>query len=386
MKDMNRPIGLDGRQLLVATPKSWENLYRAIFICILIAFGTGILSIYFPLHAPEVLPLPPANPASDGSYPELLIRYDPGSSGRTLVGVSYTRNSPSLAHDSPINQFAVNLSTGMFVVRQTDLFEAGAMPILLTRTYDSFDAMARSFGIGTSQPYDVFPVGSRFPYTYLDLNLEDGESVHFDRISRGTGYTDAIYEHRATSSKEFFGARIRWNVDWWDLSLPDGSTLVFPEAYTARTYSQGAVTEIRRASGQRIKVSRSYNGNIKNVTSSSGHRIDFTYDNSGRIVEVRDDLGGDRRYSYDSDGCLEFVKDAASTLYQFAYVHSLMTRIMDGDGKEMLGIFYSGGRVSKIRLASGELYSVTYDLDSSNHVMRTLVSGPGGKTSEFDFR
>jgi Domain of unknown function (DUF6531) len=384
---MNRPVGLDRRSLMAAAPKWREYLFRSLFICVLIVFGVFIWSLYLPLHPIELLPLPPANPTSDGSYLELLIRYAPVSSGHSPFEVSYTRKSPSLMHDSPVNQFEVDLSTGKFIVRQTDLFVAQAMPISLTRTYESFGSTVGSFGVETSQPYDVSPVGSRFPYTFIDLILEDGESVHFERISKGTGYTDAIYEHRATSSHEFFGARIRWNGDGWDLSLPGGSTFVFPEAYFAKTLAQGAVTEIRSAAGQRIKVNRVHYGDIKNVISSSGHRIDFSYDDSGRIVEARDDLGNDLRYSYDADGRLEFASDQASILYQFAYDRGLMTRIMDGSGKEILGVAYnSGGRVSQIHLASGEKYSVTYDLDSSNRVIRALASDPGGKTSEFLFR
>jgi YD repeat-containing protein len=383
---MDGPVRLDARPRPTAAPKWRQYLYRSLFLCFLVAFGIFIWSLYFPLHAPQLLPLPPAHPASDGSYPELLIRYGPAVSGGAPVDVSYARNSPTLTHDSPLNQFEVNLSTGKFVVRQTDLFEPGAIPLSLTRTYDSFDSMTRSFGVGTTQPYDVSPVGSRFPYTFMDLYLEDGESVHFERISKGTGFTDAIYEHRETSSKEFFGARIRWNVDEWNLSLPGGSTFVFPDAYYAKTLAQGAITEIRGASGERIKVSRNSSGDIKSVTSSSGHRMDFSYDDSDRIVAARDDLGDDRRYSYDSDGRLVSASDATSILVQFAYVSSLMTRIRDGSGKEILGIMYDGGRVTAVRLPSGERYGFTYDVDSSNHVTRALVSDPQGKTSAFDFR
>ncbi len=385
-KDTDEPVRLERRPLPAAAPKWRQYLYRSLFLCFLLAAGIFIWSLYFPLHRTELLPLPPAHPASDGSYPELLIRYDPASSARTPLEVSYARNSPSLTHDAPVNQFEVNLSTGKFVLRQTDLFEAGEFPLALTRTFNSFGVQARSFGVAADQPYDVCPVGSRFPYTYLDLELEDGDSVHFERISKGSGYTDAVYEHRATSSKEFFGARIRWNVDEWDLSLPGGRTFIFPEAYYAKTLAQGATTEIRSASGERIKVSRSPAGDIKSVISSSGQRMEFSYDNSDRIVEARDDLGSERQYGYDPDGYLAYVLDGTSTLYRFAYDRGFMTRILDGSGKEILGIFYSYGRVSKIRLPSGELYSVTYDVDASNRVMRTRVSDPDGKTSEFDFR
>jgi YD repeat-containing protein len=370
----------------MADPTGWKKyLYRFLFLGFLVGLGVFIWSLYLPFHAPELLPLPPANPTSDGSYPELLIRYAPAPSGQSPFDVSFTTNSPSLKHDSPVNQFEVNLSTGKFIVRQTDLFSAGTMPISLTRTYDSFDSMSQSFGIGAMQAYDVNPVGSRFPYTFIDLDFEDGEEVHFDRISKGTGYTDAIYEHRATSSKEFFGARIHWYGDGWDLTLPDGDTYVFPEAYSAHTIAQGAVTEIRSASGQRIEVNRRHNGDIENVTSSTGHRIDFSYDDAGRIVEAHDDLGNDRRYSYDSNGRLVVISDGKANLYLFAYGHSYMTRILDGNGMDILAISYHGGRVAELWIANGDPYRFTYDVDSQNNVVRAVVVAPDGTTKEFKF-
>jgi Domain of unknown function (DUF6531) len=372
----------------MADPTGWKKIiYRLLFVGFLIGLGVFIWSLYLPFHAPELLSLPPANPTSDGSYPELLIRYAPADAGHSPFAISFTTNSPTLKHDSPVNQFEVNLSTGKFIVRQTDLFSGGVIPISLTRTYDSFDTTSQSFGIGAMQPYDVAPVGSRFPYTYIDLILDDGDRVHFDRISKGTGYTDAVYEHRATSSKEFFGARIHWYGDGWDLALPDGRTLVFPESYSVHTLSQAATTEIRGASGQRIEVNRSRNGDIENVTSSLGHRIDFSFDDSGRIVGARDDLGNDRQYSYDSDGRLEFASGANSILYEFAYYHALMTRIMDGRGNAILGITYHPhGRVAEVQLAGGDVYRFTYDLDSQDNVIRTVVVGPDGSTKEFKFR
>jgi hypothetical protein len=363
-----------------------KHLYRFLFLGFLVGVGIYIWSLYLPFRAPVLLPLPPAHPATDGSYPELLIHYAPAASGHSPFQVSFTTNSPSLKHDSPVSQFEVNLSTGKFVARQTDLFSAGATPISLTRTYNSFDSNAQSFGTGASQPYDVCPYGSRFPYTYIDLVLEDGDRVHFERISKGTGYVDAIYEHRDTSSNEFLGARIRWNGDGWNLTLPDGSTFIFPEAYSAKTAGQGAVTEIRGATGQRINIKRSGNGDAKNVISSAGHSMEFSYDDSSHIVEARDDLGNDRQYSYDSDHRLLFVSDANSRLYQFAYDHWLMTRIMDGRRNQILAIVYRGSRAAQVQLAGGDVYRFTYNVDSQDNVVQTVVVGPDGTTKEFKFR
>ena len=260
------------------------------------------------------------------------------------------------------------------------------MPISLTRTFDSFDSNSQSaWRRRYAAPYDVNPVGSRFPYTYIDLILEDGDSIHFERISKGTGYVDAVYEHRDTSSPEFFGARIHWNGDGWDLALPDGSTFVFPEACSAKTIAQAAITEIRSSSGQRIEVDRKRNGDIEKVTSSAGHQLDFSYDDSGRILEARDDIGNSREYSYDSAGRLVVISDGNANLYLFAYGRSFMTRILDGKGMNILAISYHAGRVAALWIGDGDPYRLTYDVDSQNTVVRTVVVAPDGTTKEFRF-
>src|ERR1035438_1601701 len=111
---------------------------------------------------------------------------------------------------------------------------------------------ALQFGPGTNHPYDICPTGTRFPYTYMDLNLEDGRQIHFRRISKGTGFADAVFRHENTSS-EFYGAQIAWNGDGWTLDFRDGRRFLFPEAYQAKNYAQGAPTEMRNADGHPLQ-------------------------------------------------------------------------------------------------------------------------------------
>ncbi|MFY9683016.1 MAG: DUF6531 domain-containing protein, partial [Candidatus Sulfotelmatobacter sp.] len=162
---------------------------------------------------------------------------------------------PTLRHDSPVNEFAVDLHSGMFLLRQTDIFISDVMPLSLTRTYRVWDKNSRAFGAGSNHPYDICPTGTRFPYTYMDLNLEDGRQVYFERISKGTGYADAVFRHDRTSS-EFYAAQIAWNGDGWTLKLQDGRQVIFPEAYNAKNYAQGGPVEIRDGQGHRIQLKR----------------------------------------------------------------------------------------------------------------------------------
>ena len=187
----------------------------------------------------ELLPFTDSPPAWDGSYPYLIIAPVSGSSPlkfETSVGLV----QPTVRHDKPLNQFDVDLHTGRFILRQTDLFVPDVMPLSLTRTYIAWDYHSRAFGVGGNHPYDICPTGTRRPYTYMDLNLEDFYQVHMARISKGTNFADAVFRHSDTSS-EFYGALIAWNGNGWTLKFRDGRKFFFPEAYYSKSYAQANI-------------------------------------------------------------------------------------------------------------------------------------------------
>jgi hypothetical protein len=128
----------------------------------------------------------------------------------------------------------VDLGTGLFILTNTDVQLSDVLPISLQRTYRQNDTVSRSFGIGATHPYDMFLVGAAFPsaYTYQELILPDGARVHYDRISTGTSYSDAVYEH-TSSGTAFYKSRIAWNGDGWNLDLKDGSRITFREGFAA---------------------------------------------------------------------------------------------------------------------------------------------------------
>jgi YD repeat-containing protein len=359
---------------------------------------SAFLLLWKPARRPvkvELLPFADLPPAWNGSYPYLVIspldlETDPAKFRSSILLVQ-----PTVRHDSPINGFEVDLHSGMFVLRQTDLFVSDVMALSLTRTYRGwdFDRRARAFGAGTNHPYDICPTGSRFPYTYMDLNLEDGRQIHFLRISKGTGYADAVFRHGQTSS-EFYGAQIAWNGDGWTLNFRDGRRWLFPEAYYSKTFAQGAPFEMQAADGHRIQLKRDNRRRLKQLISPSGHTISFEYDGADRIIDVRDDAGNVRKYSYDSNDHLATVADAAHVLYRFEYaplLHSagydpyLMTAVVDGRGKVLLQNIYNdsdGGRISEQRLANGDVYRYEYIL-VKQEIVETVVSDPTGRRKYF---
>jgi YD repeat-containing protein len=345
-----------------------------------------------PALQPELLPASTEIPAWDGAYPYMVISPVIPRSGPVSFKSSISLDRPSVRHNSPVNEFQVDLHSGMFVLRQTDLFVSDVMPLSLTRTYRPWDANSHAFGIGANHPYDVCPTGTRNPYTYLDLNLEDGRQIRFARISKGTSYADAVYRHSEMAS-EFYGAQIAWNGNGWNLDFKDLRRFRFPESYNAKNFAQGAAIEMRDAKGHHIELKRGAARNLETLISPSGHTINFEYDGESRIIKAQDDAGNVRQYSYDSTGHIETVSDGSRVLYRFGYEPHLnsegfdpflMTSVTDGSGKELMRNWYrDGGRVSKQRLANGETYLYDYLFDSEYNVTEATVTLPAGRPRSF---
>jgi YD repeat-containing protein len=344
----------------------------------------------------ELLPFTDSPPAWDGAYPYLVVTpiavSDRGAAPVKFKS-SISQVKPTLGHDSPVNEFVVDLHTGMFLLRQTDIFVSDVEPLWLTRTYRVWGPNSKAFGVGTNHPYDICPTGSRFPYTHMDLNLEDGRQVRFRRISKGTGYADAVFRHDGTSS-EFYGAQVAWNGNGWTLKFRDGRQIIFPDSYYAKNCAQGAPVEIRDESGHSIQLKRNAVRNLQQLISPSGHTISFTYDNLDRIVEADDDAGHIRKYSY-SNGHLKAVSDGAHILYEFEYQillkaagydPYLMTSVRDGKGKELLRNWYAdNSRVSMQKLGDGEVYRYDYLFNKKNEIVETIVTLPGDAEKRFFF-
>jgi YD repeat-containing protein len=342
----------------------------------------------------ELLPFSDALPAWDGSYPSMVSSLVQDS-GDLKFKSSIVQTVPTVRHDAPVNQFEVALDSGMFKLRQTDIFIADAMPLALTRTYRVWDQYDRAFGIGGNHPYDICPTGTRYPYTYQDLNLEDGRQIHFPRISKGTGYEDAVFRHGETAS-EFFDARDSWNGDGWTMNFRDGRQSIFPEAYFAKSYAEGAPTEMRDGKGNRIQLKRDKVRNLEQAISPAGHTISFKYDQANRIIEARNDAGTFRKYTYDIGGHLRSVEDATRVLYNFRYQRLLnlrgydpylMTAILDGNGTMLVENSYrDGSRVSEQRLTDGQVYRYDYIFDAQHKIIATMVTLPSGKVKRFLFK
>jgi YD repeat-containing protein len=339
----------------------------------------------------ELLPFSNQPPGWDGSQPWLIISPIAGSTPLKFM-TEIRMVKPTVRHEHAVNEFVVNLRNGNFKLLQTDLFVPDIMPLCLTRTYFAWNSGRRAFGVGMNHPYDICPTGTRFPYTYMDLNLEDGYKVYLPRISKGTGYADAVFRHDRSSS-EFFAAQIAWNGNGWTMTFHDGRKIYFPEAYYAKNFAQGAPTEMVDSEDHRIQLKRSTARNLEELISPGGHRIQFKYDSADRVSEAWDDAGHIRKYTYDQTEHLVNVSDGSQILYRFEYGRLmagdndpyLLTAVLDGDWKMLVRNKFLDGRVSEQTLADGEVYRYEYQLKGAE-VTRTTVTLPSGDKREFFFR
>lgn len=331
-----------------------------------------------------------SRPAQDGSHPSLVVSLDSHSGKRSPLIDSIEPIRPTLRHDRPINEFEVDLQTGAFILRQTDLFLPGSPPIALTRTYHSFAYYTGGFGKAASHPYDIWPTGTRNPYTETNLNLEDGSQVYYRRISDGTGYADAVYRHDQTAS-EFYRSQFFWNGNGWTLRLPDQRKILFPEAYNAKTVAQSGPTEMDDETGNRVFLKRDTERKLEALVSSGERKITFKYNGSGEIVEAQDNQGRSRKYEYESTSHVRTVLDGEQPIYRFTYERVLdapgvdpfgMTAVEDGIGREILHLTYDGsGRVIAETLADGKVFRFDYSYVNENGNARqaTTLTYPNGK-------
>jgi predicted Zn-dependent protease len=195
----------------------------------------------------------------DGRYPCLRIKKAKNAASEAME-VTLTRCTQGVYLDKDLDEIEVDLR-GNLITRTSDLFVPGTTALSATRCYRSWDTLSRSFGQNTALSWDLFPVGSRQPYTYLEIIPCDGNRLRFERISKGTGYADAVYEHRTTNTA-FLGSRISWNGNGWDLKLRDGSLYQFPESYYGKKAVDGALIEFRDAKGFAVKMERGERRNL----------------------------------------------------------------------------------------------------------------------------
>lgn len=295
-------------------------------------------------------------------------------------------------HDK--NGEPVDLGTGLFVYNKVDLELPDVIPLVLKRTYRQNDPISRTFGIGASDPFDIFMVGDNntFPegYTFQDLILADGGRIHFPRISPCTGtngycdFTNAVYQS-TTPGTDFYGAIVRFGSCFaggdWSLTKKDGTVYCFPDSDASNNSRAAAPIAMRDRFGNTLTFTRDSSGNLTQVTSPNGRWMQFTYDASNRMIQAKDIIGRTVNYSYDAGGRLIRVTDANGGIWNYSYdAFNDMTSIQDPKGVFYLTNQYnSAGRVVRQTQADNTNFLFSYTTDPiTGAITQTDVTNPNG--------
>lgn len=277
----------------------------------------------------------------------------------------------------------VDLSSGLFVLQNTDLVVSDIMPLAVTRTYRQNDNVSRQFGIGATLAVDMY-LWSAAQYSETDLILPDGGRIHYVRTSPGTGFIDAVFEHTTTPTK-FYKSVITFNGHGWDLKLRDGTVYVFGD--------NAPLQSIRDRYGNQINVTRTglnfvgnQVGNITKLSSPNGRYIEFTNDANNRVTEIKDNIGRTVAYAYDVDGNLWKVTSPDNKTNEYTYdaSHRLLT-IKDARGIVYLTNEYDAdGRVAKQTQADLTTFEFDYTV-VNNKVTQTDLTDPRGNVRRVTF-
>jgi RHS repeat-associated protein len=333
------------------------------------------------------------------------ITPDPGVEIYDFTGamVSQPSNAPEPAPlpTNPTSGEPVDLQTGLFIYRKTDLQLPDVIPITLTRTYRQNDFVSRAFGVGTTFSYNMFMVGDNvdFPegYTYQDLILPDGSRVHFDRTSPCLGtngycdFTNATYMATSTPT-DFYGATIQVNIDsagavTWTLTKKDGTVYTFPDSTASMVPQAAAPVAMQDRYGNSLTFARDSNSNLTSITSPNGRWIQFAYDTDNRIIQAQDNSGRTARYTYDAGGRLSTVTDANGGVTTYTYdPNNNMLTITDPRGITYLTNQYdSNNRVIQQTQADGGIFQFIYTVNANGEITQTQATDPNGNIEQVSF-
>ena len=317
----------------------------------------------------------------DGRYPCVHVKNNGnGLPANVMIG----KCAQGTFLDRELDEIEVDLRVGTLITRTSDLFVAGKIPLAATRCYRSWDNTARTLGRNTALSWDLFPIGSRQPYTYIEIITCDGQRLRYERISKGTGYADAVYEHRETATP-FLGSRFSWNGNGWDLKLRDGSLYLFPESYYAKKPIDGALTGFHDANGLALKLERRERRNLKKIIAPDQRSITFEHDASDRVIKAEDDQKRRVEYRYDHGGRLVEVQGLRSTL-RFKYANTYLMEIEENGKRSAEFDYEDQNRLSRITLPDGRSFRIRYDYDpvDKDRITRAFVTSPDGSVAKFE--
>jgi YD repeat-containing protein len=183
----------------------------------------------------------------------------------------------------------------------------------------------------------------------MDWRLPDGRTIHYTRISPGSGFADPVYETQSNVAP-FARSRVSWNGWGWDLALQDGTTWLSPEAYNATRPQQASLIGIFDKNGNEVRLVRKKDGRLVKIKNPDGGWIAFSYDGDGRMTESADTAGHAAKYAYDSDDQISAVHYADGSTTKYAYDSSsrLLTASNSATGLSLSAVYNTNGQIEHL--------------------------------------
>jgi YD repeat-containing protein len=272
--------------------------------------------------------------------------------------------------------FEVSFMSAWVLPIVTDVYVVGTMPLAFTRTYRTLDDLSYRTKIYLMDVYDPCLRGEHHPYSSAEWNLPDDLTIPYRRVSPGTGFEDAIFEHKFPIPI-FGGSRVAWNGGGWDMSLADGTTYMTPEAGNATRPSQSSLVGIFDRDGNEVRLKRESNGNLVRIESPGGGWIRITY-SENRMIRVENNTGDKVDYDYDRAIRLRRTTNSQGITRDYAYdAQNHLLKVVDSKAGPLLEAAYdSGGKIVEATLGGTSSYYFSYEQDERGYVLQANVIGP----------
>ncbi|HEY0636120.1 MAG TPA: RHS repeat-associated core domain-containing protein [Pseudonocardiaceae bacterium] len=302
------------------------------------------------------------------------------------------------------------MKLGRYTTTYDDLsFDAGAIPVQVLRTYDSFDKSTGDFGVGWSLDIADFQVSSNGPlgdagwtmqacggglifvplcFTtsgphFVTVTWPDGHNEIFDLTpAQGStffpGLTTAKFTGRAGTTSKLQSADNSLFFSNGNLNGgPFGINGVYNPKDFVLTDRFGTSYNLRVGVGLTSMTDRRGNTvtvDQQGIHSSTGPDVLFHRDGLGRITRIEDPDGAEIRYGYDAAGDLISVTDRDGRVLELTYVGNHYLRSTNAQGKPPLRtLHYAGdGRLESITDGAGN----TVQVDADPTARTETVTGP----------
>jgi YD repeat-containing protein len=282
----------------------------------------------------------------------------------------------------PYHQGGIDFATGLYVRTDQDVIvDSGDLPIVLQRTYRTHDDVSRAFGVGATHAGEWYLRGDSHKFQWVELILEDGARIRYQRTSWGTTFINAMFEHTSTPSV-FYGSRIGWTGLNWALRWADGSVAIFRACGPGGSVC--SIMEMRSPGGRTVQFVRDAGSQTLRAIRSGAAEISLDYDDHGRITRARSSEGPHVTYAYDSAGRLARVSESGGTVRAYTYDDRGAMRTIDEPRWHIENWYDDDGRCVRqvTRFPDGRSSSlrVAYDVRDGKIVTATKSWNDGPKT------